>query len=105
MILLIQQQVIETAKDLLNTNDATVVGFSLVVLAGSWVVIYALWKKINKLQEYITSQDKANLEMMMNVTNTITSVAETSSNNGSKLDDINIKASSLITIIKERLNK
>lgn len=54
----------EVAKDLINNTDATVQGILLGVVAVLITFIGILWKSNEKKDEYIRSQDKANLQML-----------------------------------------
>lgn len=96
---------VETAKDLLNTNDATIIGVLLAVIV---VLIY--WnirtdKKLEKGNTYIREQDKANLTMIQDLINTVNKIGNTSEKNADKIDNVDNKASDILTIIKERLTR
>lgn len=93
----------EIAKDLLNNNDATIQGILLAVIVILLTFIGLLWRAKLSDEKYIREQDKANLEMLLTVTNTVKDIGETSTKNGEKIDVVNIKASSILDIIKERL--
>jgi len=54
----------EIAKDLLNNNDATTIGVLLSFIVILLIANMIQWKKSLKDEEYIRSQDKANLEML-----------------------------------------
>ena len=57
-------QGIEVAKDVINTNDATIIGVLLAVIIVLLAAIGMLWKKHTEDEKYIREQDKANLEML-----------------------------------------
>lgn len=96
---------IEIAKELINTNDATIVGILLGVIAILITAIGILWKKHIKDEEYIRAQDKANLEML----SALTKNAELLGNDIAHVKDYTIEAkpviNNILETIKERLNK
>lgn len=64
-------QGIEAAKDILNVTDVTVVGISLAIII---VLLYALNKKdkqLTSLNEYIRKQNKENLEVLNNLSQSL----------------------------------
>ena len=93
----------EVAKDLLSTNDATIVGILLAFISILLGAIVMLWKKIQKNEDYIREQDKANLEMLSAMTRN----AETLGQDISHVKDYTIEAKPVINqileTIKERL--
>ncbi len=93
-----------TLKELVSTNDATIVGVLLAFIA---LLIYWNIRTDNKLVEankYTRDQDKANLIMMQDLISAMNVVGGTSEKNAIKIDGVNSKTEAILTIIKERLN-
>ena len=94
----------EIAKDLIETNGATTTG---VVLAFSAVLIIALgvlWKSLEKKNQYIIEQDKANLTMLMELTATIKTMGKDVENIDNNTRASDNKIDNLIRMIEQRLN-
>lgn len=93
----------EVAKDLLSTTDATIIGVLLAFIVILLTAIVMLWKKIQKNEDYIREQDKANLDMLAAMTRN----AEMLGADISKVKDYTIDAKPVINqtleIIKNRL--
>ncbi|AGH56774.1 hypothetical protein Phi19:2_gp031 [Cellulophaga phage phi19:2] len=94
----------EIAKELISTNDATITGILLAFISILLVGIGFLWKEVQKLQEYIRSQDKANLEML-------SALARSSETLGSDMNyikdytiEIKPKINQVLEIIQKRLD-
>lgn len=94
---------IEIAKDVINTNDATIIGILLAVIVILLVAIAMLWKKINEQDTYIKSQDKENLKMIYTVTGTVDSFGVNINDIKGITKDNNDKASTILTLVQERL--
>ena len=94
---------IEVAKDVLNNNDATIQGILLAVIVILLVAIGMLWKKLNDQEAYIKSQDKENLKMIYSVTGTVDSFGTNINDIKGITQDNNDKASTILTIVRERL--
>lgn len=94
---------IETAKELINTNDATIQGILLAVIVILITFIGILWKSKQTDQTYIREQEKANLELYMNITNTMNDIAKNSEKNGNKLESLQEKVVTILNTIQERL--
>lgn len=95
----------EVVKDLISTNDATIVGILLGFIA---LLIYLYLRTDNKLikaNEYTREQDKANLLMMQDLITSMDTVGKTSQDNAQKLEGVHNKAEIILTIIRERLIK
>jgi hypothetical protein len=96
---------IEVAKEVINTNDATIIGILLAVIIVLLTFIGILLKSKKADETYIREQDKANLEMLLGITSTIKEVGSVSSKNAIKLDAINLNTNSILEIIKDRLKQ
>jgi hypothetical protein len=94
---------IETATKLINTTDATIIGILLFIIVLLVTAIGFLWNQKQKDEKYIREQDKANLEMLLLITNSIKDVGKSSDSSLIKLDAINTRTSTILELIKERL--
>lgn len=94
---------LENISDIISTNDATIIGILIAVIVLMAFLLRTLWKTYQAQIIYISKQDKANLEMLMSVTNTVKDVSEASKDNGEKIDSLKEKATVILGIIKERL--
>lgn len=100
MYTILQQEIV---KDLISTNDATIIG---VLIAFIGILIYhnvRTDKKLEKCNEYIREQDKANLTMIQDLINAVNLIGNTSEKNAVKIEGVDNKTSSILTIVKERL--
>lgn len=96
---------IETALDKLSSNDATVEGVLIGVIIMLVSFIVYLLKRAGELENYQREQNKANLEMIGDITNKITN---SENNIGEIKDMVNANSSTIteiLTIVRERLNK
>jgi glucose uptake protein GlcU len=96
---------IEVAREVINTNDATIIGILLAVIIVLLTFIGILLKSKKADETYIREQDKANLEMLLGITSTIKEVGHVSSKNAIKIDAINLSTNSILEIIKDRLKQ
>lgn len=94
---------IDVAKDLLNTNDATIIGVLLGVIVMLIAVIGMLWKKLGEKEDQIVAENKENLKMIYAVTGTLDSFGKDVADIERITSDTNQKTISLLEIIKERL--
>jgi hypothetical protein len=94
---------IELAKDVINNTDATIIGILLAVIIVLIVFIGFLLKAKLKDEEYIREQDKANLEMLLGITSSVKETGISTDRAAIKIDSINIKTTSILEIIKDRL--
>ena len=95
----------ETVKELISTNDATVIGVLLAFIA---ILIYWNLRTDKKLEErntYIREQDKANLLMMQDLVSSMNTIGQTSQKNATKIESVDSTTSDILTIIKERLTR
>lgn len=95
----------ETATSLLSKNDTTIVGVLLFFVVLLMIALRVIWKAYQEEVTYIKEQDKANLEMMMKITSTVGNVSEQADKIDDKVDTIKETTSSILGIIKERLQK
>tara|TARA_R110002073_G_scaffold144403_2_gene296495 strand:- start:2442 stop:2765 length:324 start_codon:yes stop_codon:yes gene_type:complete len=101
-LLLLQAEVVQ---DLLSASDVTIIGVLLAFIA---ILIYyniRTDKKLEKCHEYIREQNKANLMMINDLTVAVTGIGQTGEKTAEKVEDVNSKASNILTIIKERLTR
>ena len=91
------------AKDVINNTDATIIGILLAVIIVLIVFIGFLLKAKLKDEEYIREQDKANLEMLLGITSSVKETGISTDRTAIKIDSINIKTTSILEIIKDRL--
>lgn len=102
MITTIQGEII---RDLISTNDATIIG---ILIAFIGLLIYntvRLDKKVEKSNDYIREQDKANLTMINDLITAVNSIGDTSEKNATRIEGVSDKTSAILTIIKERLTR
>ncbi len=96
---------IDTAKELLNTSDATAIGlllcFCFILIAANVIQ----WKKSIKDSEYIREQDKANLEMLSTLSKNAELLGSDVGEIKSKTSDTNPKVQLILDIIQTRLSK
>lgn len=103
---------VDTVKDLVSTNDATVIGVLLAFIA---ILIYWILRtekklekadeKLEKANTYTKEQDKANLIMLQDLIHTLNAVGQTSEKSAIKIEGVDSKADNILTIINERLTK
>tara|TARA_R110002074_G_scaffold189465_7_gene355292 strand:- start:2160 stop:2465 length:306 start_codon:yes stop_codon:yes gene_type:complete len=95
----------ETVQNLLSATDVTIIGVLLAVIA--LLVYYNIRtdKKLEERTKYIMEQDKANTTMMIELTNAVNNIGQTSEKNTVKIEGVDEKASNILVIIKERLSK
>jgi len=93
------------AQELLTKNNSTIQGVLLAVIVLLITAVVILWKTHLADEKYIREQDKANLEMLLTVTNTVKDIGDTSDKNGNKIDKLNTTADNILGIIKERLTR
>jgi hypothetical protein len=95
----------EVVKDLISTNDATIIGILLGFIA---LLIYLYLRTDNKLikaNEYTREQDKANLLMMQDLITSMDVVGKTTQNNAKRIEGVHSNSETILTIIRERLIK
>ncbi|WP_299153033.1 hypothetical protein [uncultured Christiangramia sp.] len=93
----------DLVKDVINTNDATIIGILIAVIIILIGAILKLWNKIGKQEDYIKEQDKENLKMIYTVTGTVNSFGDDLKGINSTTSDNNVKISQLLTVVLERL--
>ena len=100
MILLTQ---IEVAKDLLNKDDATIIGVLLAVIAVLLFAIGMLWREKLKDQAYIRDQDKENMKILETLTMNMNLVGNDVGIIRDTTGNTNTMAKNILEAIKERL--
>jgi len=102
---LILIQGVDVAKDLINTTDATIIGILLAVVVVLLTAIWILWKKIQKDEDYIRTQDRANLEMLAAMTKNAELLGLDINHIKDYTIDMKPEIKTIAEIIKTRLNK
>lgn len=95
----------DIAKELINTNDATTVGVLLAFIVILLIGMVMLWKKSLKDEEYIRSQDKANLEMLSALAKNSESLGVDVNHIKDYTNEAKPKIEQVLEIIKNRLEK
>lgn len=95
----------EMASKLINNTGATIQGILLAFIVILITFLGVLWRARVEDQKYIREQDKANLEMLLTVANTVKDIGAVSSKNGDTLGDVKETSTTILSIIKERLSK
>lgn len=96
---------VETAKELLNTSDATAIGL---LLCFCFLLITAnviQWKKAQEDAKYIRSQDKANLEMLASLSKNAELLGSDIGDIKDKTVDMHPKVAMILEAIQRRLDK
>tara|TARA_R110000744_G_scaffold195512_1_gene314570 strand:+ start:29183 stop:29485 length:303 start_codon:yes stop_codon:yes gene_type:complete len=95
---------IEVAEKLLNNNDATIQGILLAFIVILLVFLGILWKEIKELNAYIKTQDKANLEMLSELTKYSENLGKDVSHIRDYTNETKPKVDGILSIIEKRLN-
>ena len=95
---------IEVAEKLINNNDATIAGILLAFITILLVFIGVLWKEMLKLNLYIKTQDKANLNMLSDLTKFTEILGKDVSHIKDYTEETKPKVDGILLIIEKRLN-
>ena len=101
MIFLIQSDV---AERLLSKQDVTVIGLSLAFIVILLVIITKLWKAKQESDQYIREQDKANLQVLNALANSLNGVETKVEKGNDKIDDVSSQISTLRGDLLNKLN-
>ena len=97
-------QGVEVAKDVLNITDVTVVGILIALII---VLLYTINKKDNQVEElnsYIREQNKQNLEVLNNLSQSLGGVENKVDTNITKTEQVGEKLTDIRVDIKSILN-
>ena len=95
----------ELAKELLNNHDSTVEGILLGASVILLTMLWTLWKQNLIDKKYIREQDKANLEMLLGLTNTIDKLNVRTNESHNKMENIKLQTSNILQLIQDRLTQ
>ena len=95
---------VEIAEKLINNNDATIAGILLAFITILLVFIGVLWKEMLKLNLYIKTQDKANLNMLSDLTKFTEILGKDVSHIKDYTEETKPKVDGILLIIEKRLN-
>ena len=96
-LIFVQQELV---KDLISTNDATIIGVLLAVIALLIIWLVRQDKKLENLNEYIRQHNTSTLEIMSELTNTLKDRQEIDKDVKNSVDTIHLHSRDNNAILK-----
>lgn len=94
---------LKDATEVLSKNDVTVIGVLLFVILMMATALGFLWRAYRDNEQYIKEQDRANLEMLKDVTAAVKDVATHTNDNRASLGDLRLQSQRMMDLIDTRL--
>lgn len=94
---------IEVAKDLLNKDDATIIGVLLAFIVVLLFAVGILWRDKLKDQAYIREQDRENMKILETLTMNMNLVGNDVGTIKNTTGETHVKVDNILEAIRERL--